>query len=791
MEPDWASRSVLNPEERFALRNLRTIQNEDLGIAQGVLELPWFSDGIQGQSETTAVVALLELTVRGHSSLAQILLNIEWFRDDIHSQAESTAVVALLELTIHDQTWLVQLLLGLQWFKDGISVSQSPVDREDYILFELWQLAYTNPDKLELAVRLLGIENDNADIGPQREIIDLVRDTDASELNRLLELPWLADGVNIGERTAIPYLIHHLNLPSHVENWRNRDQVLDIMSFWTSIETLKEARLTGQALESLKRLSSERAEQLRHKSWVRDGLTDEEVALIAMLPYIPHDESTFRSVIEDGQVVSDTISLPLAGEVDLYVVSPFPLQEDVLNIMGAGIIAMEGFMGSPWNSPEVIAFIESEGRAGGGGGSHRGSHIVVKNSHPGTLYHELGHYYFRNMPTWMNEGGAEFLRAYVLEQIEEGAEYSLRYRRGIVSQVLENCAQKGAANIQEWVDAPSGPLWGCRYSLGEHYLQEMYRSLGHDVVAASLQQLYELRESGSRVTEDDIYDTFLSNTAEEKRDDFRDLYLCLHGRPIPGYASDPPETPTNVKSALSALYIATNGPGWKNNENWLSDDVPVGKWHGVVTNCDGDVVELQLGNNNLVGPIPQELANLSNLERLHLQSNELTGEIPPVLGNLSNLVWLFLDDNQFTGSIPSDLGNLSSLMLLTIEENNLTGPLPSELGGLPNLGWLYLSGNQLTGTIPPELGALQNLRALHLRFNQLSGPIPSELGNSSKLERLLLDGNLLTGAIPPELGSLSKLERLYLAGNMLTGCIPKELQSVERSDHAEPKLPFC
>ncbi len=81
------------------------------------------------------------------------------------------------------------------------------------------------------------------------------------------------------------------------------------------------------------------------------------------------------------------------------------------------------------------------------------------------------------------------------------------------------------------------------------------------------------------------------------------------------------------RSALVALYEATDGPKWANNDNWLSD-APLGDWYGVDTNS-GRVVRVSLSRNDLKGPVPPAMGNLANLESLSLLGNQLTGPIPP------------------------------------------------------------------------------------------------------------------------------------------------------------------
>ena len=242
--------------------------------------------------------------------------------------------------------------------------------------------------------------------------------------------------------------------------------------------------------------------------------------------------------------------------------------------------------------------------------------------------------------------------------------------------------------------------------------------------------------------------------------------------------------PDQERAALEALYSTTNGPEWRNNTNWLTDE-PVGEWYGVTTDAAGKVTRLSLHQNGLRGRLPAELAHLRNLKALRLwgeRGRGLTGPIPPELGRLANLTTLNLGNNDLTGEIPPELADLTNLNYLTLTQNKLTGPIPPGLGRLANLEELSLGNNSLTGEIPPEIWNLTELTFLDLGGNDLTGEIPAAVGKLVKLEVLSVISTTLTGSIPPELGGLSQLRGLWMLGNDLTGSIPPELGNLHNLD---------
>ncbi|MFK7809184.1 MAG: immunoglobulin domain-containing protein, partial [Saprospiraceae bacterium] len=116
---------------------------------------------------------------------------------------------------------------------------------------------------------------------------------------------------------------------------------------------------------------------------------------------------------------------------------------------------------------------------------------------------------------------------------------------------------------------------------------------------------------------------------------------------------------------------STPNPDWP----WdLSDNVC--EWFGITLNADGRVIEIELNNSGLTGPLPEDLTLLTELQVLRLSDNCLTGSIPASFGGFSELYTLWLDGNEFVGSLPDELCGLTSLQSLFLDENNLTGTVP-------------------------------------------------------------------------------------------------------------------
>nr|KYP67928.1 putative LRR receptor-like serine/threonine-protein kinase At4g08850 family [Cajanus cajan] len=260
-------------------------------------------------------------------------------------------------------------------------------------------------------------------------------------------------------------------------------------------------------------------------------------------------------------------------------------------------------------------------------------------------------------------------------------------------------------------------------------------------------------------------------------------------------------------------------------------------WRGITCDSQGTVTIINLAytgltENNLTGPIPQNIGVLSNLQFLDLSSNYLNGSLPLSIANLTQVHELDVSRNDITGildprlfpdgsdspksgligirnllfqdtllggTIPNEIGNIRNLTLLALDGNNFYGPIPPSLGNCTHLSILRMPENQLTGPIPPSIGKLTNLTDVRFQINNLNGTVPREFGNLVRLEYNRLSGyadqdfgvypnltyldfsyNRVEGDISPNWGACKNLQSLNMAGNAISSNIPGELFQLDQ-----------
>ena len=158
------------------------------------------------------------------------------------------------------------------------------------------------------------------------------------------------------------------------------------------------------------------------------------------------------------------------------------------------------------------------------------------------------------------------------------------------------------------------------------------------------------------------------------------------------------------------FWNSTNGEWWTDAEdnNWGDGDHCTGNWKGVESS-GGEVVTIDIVDNNQTGELSESLGGLGALDRLYLAFGGIGGVLPASLVMLTNITYL------------------------TIADHSISGPLPASFDSFAKIGILQLIGMYLTGEIPAL--NLPVVTTIHLSFNQLTGQIPS-LDQVPKLELL-------------------------------------------------------
>ncbi|XP_071686765.1 uncharacterized protein [Rutidosis leptorrhynchoides] len=183
---------------------------------------------------------------------------------------------------------------------------------------------------------------------------------------------------------------------------------------------------------------------------------------------------------------------------------------------------------------------------------------------------------------------------------------------------------------------------------------------------------------------------------------------------------------------------------------------------------------LVLRENGHVGPIPNELGNLTGLRVLDFHKNNLDGSIPVSFNRFSGLKSLDLSCNKLTGSIPSFI--FPQLTILDLNQNHLTGSIPTTIGKCNSLMKIDLSRNRLSGQMPDSISELTSVILMDLSYNSLSGPIPNAIKNLDSLQTLILNGNSFSSMIPiAAFDGLNNLMILILSGTDLHGPIPESI----------------
>ncbi|CAN4099022.1 unnamed protein product [Withania somnifera] len=217
-------------------------------------------------------------------------------------------------------------------------------------------------------------------------------------------------------------------------------------------------------------------------------------------------------------------------------------------------------------------------------------------------------------------------------------------------------------------------------------------------------------------------------------------------------------------------------------------------------------------NAGMSGPI-DIIGTMDQLMLLWLQGNSFSGRIPDTIGDLNSLKELNFNGNQLVGLVPQGLANLK-LSALDLNNNKLMGPIPKfraanatyssnsfcqltpgvpcapQVNVLLDLlgGWNYPANlaPEWSGNDPcrgPWLGISCNpkgqITIVNLQNKKLTGTLSPSLANLDSLLEVHLKGNSLHGQVPTNLTELKFLRLLDLSGNNFDPPLPKFRDSVK------------
>ena len=531
-----------NVLELQALIEIARIAERNPGFAERVLGYTWLADGIN-EAEALGLDALSGWALQ-FPELVDRVLKYTWLGDGI-THSEGGVLYALRAFAERGGVEATKQVMDYQWLADGVTW-----DEHDLIA-ELESLVADDPEAAiqisrgTLELYLLGLVSDSA--GEAADYPWLADGVNARELRtiigiagiakqaqelaeRLLGYSWLADGVSQRESYGISSLAFiarsNLELAQLVVGMGILDDPLRDRDLYAIISLNR----------SLNRLiETDNVALLTSQPWFADGLNDEETAFVAVTNRDRYSDSQYRDFLRAHFTRSATISLPLAGDVDVWVFwhNPFPDSDDTIELIEDAARASEALIGVPFPTTDIILLFGDYGTLPSSG-YHDGNYMVIEReagNERGVVYHETAHYYSLGVNSWLNEGFANFVAIHTLDRLGIS---SLGDRvNDLEEHHLPRCAEEGFQKIQQlWDYVDYDDLRGCQYELGEHFLISLFELLGEEAMSAALRELYLLSEMERRdQSEEDFYRIFLKHTPLGLEDEFRDLYRRLHGGP--------------------------------------------------------------------------------------------------------------------------------------------------------------------------------------------------------------------------------------------------------------------
>ena len=523
-DPHYVERILAHPSLRDGITDdnasavqLLYLELVDPEAAAALRALPWVADALKatiGSGTESSIwdspdreamgilYVLVELHSRGEQQILFALTSKSWFKDGI-SLLEVSAIDNLLRIGSDDSSAAAHVL-GMPFLEDF-----TPDDAkilEALVRVRKWGKL---PDILTHRSLKGGITDDGKGVFALAQL-----ELQEPEAGKSIEsLPWVVDGLGASEQDSV-WALYTLALDAQQVFWAvmERSWVQDSLTEYETSAIYTLAAMGSMSntasnptaalrivempfMESIEAADAAAVDSLWQLAFVHGqdllsptlshpalsaGITDDQVTVVSVLSTAVERTPTLLQVLLDpGQVNVEerTITLPLAGEVDLAVISVRPDAFRTLELLEHAVRHHETLMATPWPKSYVALLVADIGGGGGGGPSG----ILTLDSGYEDLAeliaHEAAHVYWAFAPRWLQEGPAVFF--------ERASESS---RAGAPLEGYDTSCQE--SDNLAFLDRQRLDDSYCHYKLGWGMFYDLYDSLSEERFRHGLRKLY-------------------------------------------------------------------------------------------------------------------------------------------------------------------------------------------------------------------------------------------------------------------------------------------------------------
>jgi len=487
-------------------------------LANRIKALPWVADGIEDgddndirtfYDERRTVENLISLA-RWYPDAFNALLQQSWLRDGV-TWDDGAAIHDMLSIAYLSPA-LVERMLQKPWARDGFTSTPEKrfLEYFGYITyfpdeafrqqvveaaFEILEMPFLDSvesadivaldalswikEEQGLAAYLEFMSHPTVNDGiTDEEVFIVVLLSDENLSGSLLQKPWVQDGINSVEASAI----------EHLFGLRRTYELMVKISRMPFLDSVEGTDAT--ALFSLRSFEPAGLQEIMSHPKLSDGITDQEASIVVPLYITYHRNPDLVDTLLDPArttVENRSIAMPLSGVMDLAIVRTTAGVARSMDLLEHGVLSAEEFMGEPFPANSVVLLFDNSLS-----GEELFTHIQAGADYdvddgsynaslaPELIAHEVAHYYWGGNRPWIDEGAADFM-----ELISENA------RIGAPIEITTGyaCHSDSIAELERSKGNPY-ELTTCDYYLGMKLFFDLYHGLGREPFRQGFRNLY-------------------------------------------------------------------------------------------------------------------------------------------------------------------------------------------------------------------------------------------------------------------------------------------------------------